>query len=105
MHEDAVVAAVVVVHGVREVGWGADVEDGEGGQSIHGLGEGFGAEAVGEGGYATEPGGCGEGGEDLEGLISARRLLEVIAGVMGWRRNEEQREWEMGDESLEELTP
>jgi len=73
------------------VGWGTDVKDGEWGQGVHGFGEGFGAEAVGEGGYAAEPGGCGEGGEDLEETKLARRSSEVVAGVMGLRRIEEQR--------------
>lgn len=83
------VAPVVVVHGVRDVGRGADVVDGERGQGVHGLGKSFGAEPVGEGGYAAEPGGCGEGVVDLEEVMLARREAEVVVAWMGLGGREE----------------
>ena len=54
MDEDAPDAARVVMHG-------CSVGDGVGG----GVQEGFGAETVGEGGYAAEPVGVGLRGADL----------------------------------------
>lgn len=86
------VAAVVVVHGVRDVGWGIDVMDGERGQGVHAFGEGFGPEAIGEGGDAADPGGCGEGVVDLEEVMLARRSLGVDVACMELGRMEEKRE-------------
>ena len=69
-HENASVAAIVVVHGVWNRVRGVNSLHGGGREGVHALGKSLGAEAVGEGGDAAEPEGGGLRGGDLVSLIS-----------------------------------